>query len=97
MEAPNPVVVLEQRAIFLASIVEVARLCNWSSKDIQRLKNRVHGRLINIDNGRYDLIERAEEEGDEYGEEGADALWHAAMEVLRKDLSLVLGVKIKYI
>ena len=97
METPNPVAVLEQRVIFLASIVEVAHLCNWSITDIQRLKNHVHERLIDIDNIRYDLLEQGEDSEDEYSEERANYLWHVLMEQLRKDLSLVLGVKIKYI
>ena len=39
----------------------------------------------------------AEEDGDDYGEERANYVWHALMEQLRKDLSLILGVKIKYV
>ena len=97
MESPNPVAVLEQRVTFLASIIEVAQLCNWRLKDIQRLKNHVHDQLIAIDNTRYTLIEAGEVEGDEYSEERANFMWHALMEQLRKDLSLILGVKIKYI
>jgi len=97
VEAPNPVAVLEQRITFLASIVEVAQLCNWTSKDIQTLKNHVNDQLIAIDNTRYDLLESSETEDDEYGEERANFLWHALMEQLRKDLSLILGVKIKYV
>jgi hypothetical protein len=100
MENPNPVAVLEQRVMFLASIVEVAQLCNWSLKDIHGLKNHVHDQLIAIDNLRYDLIfwgEEEEEEADQYSEEKANFMWHAMMEQLRKDLSLILGVKIKYI
>ena len=97
MESPNPVAVLEQRVTFLASIVEVAQLCNWSLKDIQRLKDHVHEQLVAIDNTRYTLIEAGEIEGDEYNEERANFMWHALMEQLRKDLSLILGVKIKYV
>ncbi len=97
MESPNPVAVLEQRVTFLASIVEVAQLCNWSLKDIQRLKNHVHDQLIAIDNARYTLIEAGEDEDDDYSEERANFMWHALMEQLRKDLSLILGVKIKYV
>ena len=97
METPNPVAVLEQRILFLKSIVEVALLCNWTETEIQRLKNHVNDQLIAIDNTRYDLIDVAEDEGDENGEERANYVWHALMEQLRKDLSLILGVKIKYI
>ena len=97
MESPNPVAVLEQRITFLASIIEVAQLCNWTSKDIQTLKNHVNDQLIAIDNTRYDLLESSEAEDDDYGEERANFLWHALMEQLRKDLSLILGVKIKYV
>ncbi len=97
METPNPVAVLEQRVLFLASIVEVAQLCNWTENEIQRLKNHVNDQLITIDNTRYDLIETADDEDDEYGEERANYVWHALMEQLRKDLSMILGVKIKYI
>lgn len=97
MESPNPVAVLEQRITFLASIIEVAQLCNWMPKDVQTLKNHVNDQLIVIDNTRYDLLESSEAEDDEYGQERADFLWHALMEQLRKDLSLILGVKIKYV
>jgi len=97
VEAPNPVAVLEQRITFLASIVQVAHLCNWTSKDIQTLKNHVNDQLIAIDNTRYDMIESSEAEDDDYIEERANFLWHALMEQLRKDLSLILGVKIKYV
>ncbi len=97
MESPNPVAVLEQRVTFLASIVEVAQLCNWSLKDTQRLKDHVHAQLIEIDNTRYDLIELGEEADDEYSEQRANFMWHTLMEQLRKDLSLILGVKIKYV
>jgi hypothetical protein len=98
VETPDPVTTLEQRVTFLASIVEVAQLCNWSTKDIQALKNRVHVWLIEIDNIRYDLIEEGEEVGDEvHSEEKANYVWNSLMEQLRKDLSLILGVKIKYI
>jgi len=97
VEAPNPVAVLEQRITFLASIIQVAQLCNWTSKDIQTLKNHVNDQLIAIDNTRYDMIESSETENDEYSEERANFLWHALMEQLRKDLSLILGVKIKYV
>lgn len=97
METPNPIAVLEQRIIFLTSIVEVAQLCNWTKNDIQKLKEHVNEQLISIDNVRYDLIEKGEEVEDEYSEERADFMWHALMEQLRKDLSLILGVKIKYV
>ena len=97
METPNPIAVLEQRIIFLTSIVEVAQLCNWTKNDIQKLKEHVNEQLISIDNVRYDLIEAGEETEDDYSEERADFMWHALMERLRKDLSLILGVKIKYI
>ena len=97
MEAPNPVAVLEQRITFLASIVQVANQCNWASKDIQMLKNYINDQLIAIDNTRYDMIESSETEGGDYSEEKANFLWHALMEQLRKDLSLILGVKIKYV
>jgi len=98
VETPNPVAVLEQRILFLKSIVEVALLCNWTKNEIQRLRNHVNDQLIAIDNTRYDLIEAGEEEeGDDFSEETANYVWHALMEQLRKDLSLILGVKIKYI
>jgi len=98
VETPDPVAVLEQRVMFLASIVDVAQLCNWSIKDIQVLKNHVHDYLIDIDNIRYDLIEQGEEaEDDVYSEEKANYVWHHLMEQLRRDLSLILGVKIKYV
>lgn len=97
METPNPIAVLEQRIVFLTSIVEVAHLCNWTDNDIQKLKERINEQLISIDNARYDLIDTGEEAEDDYSEERANFMWHALMEQLRKDLSLILGVKIKYV
>jgi hypothetical protein len=98
VKTPDPVAVLGQRVLFLAGIVEVAVLCNWSLKDIHKLKCHAHDRLVDIDNLRYDLIEASEEaEDSEQGEERANYMWYALMEQLRKDLSLILGVKIKYI
>ena len=98
MKTPDPVAVLGQRVLFLAGIVEVAVLCNWGLADIYKLRCHAHDRLIEIDNLRYDLIDASEEiEDDTSGEERANYVWHALMEQLRKDLSLILGVKIKYI
>ena len=97
METPNPVAVLEQRAIFLKSIKEVAHLCNWNKRDIRKLNQRIHERLISIDNVRFDLIEWGLEEKEDDGEVRANYVWHVLMEQLRKDLSLILGVKIKYV
>lgn len=98
METPNPVAVLEQRIEFLIGVIEVAQLCNWSSKDIQELKEHTFDRLVEIDNIRYDLIMWGEEvANNEYSEERANYMWNVLMEQLRKDLSLILGVKIKYV
>jgi hypothetical protein len=97
VETPNPVAVLEQRIVFLKSIEEVAKLCNWDTRDIKTLNRHVHERLVEIDNIRYDLIELSVEEKEEYGEERANYVWQSLMEQLRKDLSLILGVKIRYV
>jgi hypothetical protein len=91
LEAPNPVAALEQRAVFLASVEEVAQLCNWSVSDISRLKAHVHNRLIEMDNLRYDVMEETEDY------ELAAEIWHSYAELLRKSLSLILGIKIKYV
>jgi len=97
VETPNPVAVLEQRAVFLKSIEDVAGLCNWNKKDIRTLKQNIHERLIGIDNIRFDLIEWGIEENETHGEERANYVWQSLMEQLRKDLSLILGVKVRYI
>ena len=91
MGIPDPVATLEQRVIFLASVVEVAQLCNWRQVDILRLKEHVHGRLVDMDNLRYDIMEETEDY------DLAIEVWDSYAEQLRKSLSLILGIKIKYV
>ena len=91
MESPNPVAALEQRAVFLASVVEVARLCNWSDLEASKLKEHIHGCLIEMDNIRYDIVEETQDC------ELAGEMWRCYAESLRKSLSLILGIKIKYV
>jgi hypothetical protein len=87
----DPVSVLEQRVDFLESIKRIAELCNWSKTDTDDLKVYVNNRLITIDNILFDVYEKT---GDYIL---GCSIWEDNMENLRHWLSLVFGVKIKYI
>lgn len=87
----NPVKQLQQRADFLEGILEVAKLCNWSDKEMEDLQDQLLEELAYIDNLMYDVYEETE------NRHLAMAVWEASMENLRRWLSLILGVKIKYV
>lgn len=87
----DPVSVLEQRLEFLQGLVEIATLCNWTEKEILDLTDYIHNELIRIDNLTFDVYEQSEDEDEAY------SVWDSEMEDLRHWLSLVLGIKIRYV
>lgn len=87
----NPVQQLEMRAEFLSSILNVVGLCNWELSKIEDLQKFLLEELCYIDNLMYEIYERTE------NQELAFSVWEAHMEDLRRWLSLILGIKIKYV
>lgn len=83
--------VLEQRIDFLDGITEVAKDCNWSNRKISELLDYLIQELIDIDNFLYDIYEETE------NRYLAFLTWENQMEDLRHWLSLILGIRIKYI
>lgn len=87
----SAVSILEQRVDFLEGIGTVAKDCNWSDTQIQGLLDYLVEELITIDNLLYDVYEQTD---DQYV---AFIVWENRMEDLRHWLSLILGIKIKYV
>jgi hypothetical protein len=87
----NPTWVLRQRQEFLGGMEEIVRLCNWSEKDIQDLKDYLWDDVVRIDNILYTVFEETNDHRLAY------IKWEEEMEDLRRWLSLITGIKIKYI
>ena len=87
----DAVSVLEQRLEFLEGITEVATNCNWFPEQVQELHDYLLDEVIKIDNLMFDTY--AETDNPEL----AYLVWEGHMEDLRHWLSLVLGVKIKFV
>lgn len=87
----SPTWVLLQRYEFLTGIEEVAFLCNWSEREAQGLKDHLWEELVRIDNALYETFEIT---GDH---KVAYRRWVEQMEDLRRWLSLIIGIKIRYI
>ena len=83
--------ILEQRVDFLEGIAEVAKDCNWTDEQTQGLLDYLVEELIDIDNLLYDVYEETEDR------DTAFIVWEDRMEDLRHWLSLVLGIRIKYV
>ena len=87
----DTVAILEQRLEFLESISDVATTCNWSPDKIQELHDYLLDEVIKIDNLMFDTYEETDDP------ELAYLTWEGHMEDLRHWLSLVLGIKIKFV
>ncbi len=87
----DTVAVLEQRLEFLEGVMDIATSCNWSSKKIQELHDYLLDEVIKIDNLLFDVYEETDNPKLAY------LTWESHMEDLRYWLSLVLGIKIKFI
>lgn len=91
IDSRDPVLVLEQRIDFVEGIKNTAAMCNWKKKDVVELSHYINDQLIYIDN----VLHTTYEETNDY--ELAEKAWEIHMEDLRRWLSLILGIKIKYI
>jgi hypothetical protein len=87
----NTVAVLEQRLEFLEGIIDVATNCNWAPAQVKELHDYLLDEVIKIDNLMFDIYEDTEDPDLAY------LIWEGHMEDLRHWLSLVLGIKIKFI
>ncbi len=87
----DPVAILEQRLGFLEGITEVAKFCNWTDAQVQELRDYLLAQIIDIDNLMYETYNETEDR------DLAFAIWEGHMEDLRHWLSMVLGVRIKYV
>ena len=87
----DTVAVLEQRLEFLESVADVASNCNWPPGKIQELHNYLLDEVIKIDNLLFDTYEETD------SPELAYLVWEGHMEDLRHWLSLVLGIRIKFV
>ena len=83
--------ILQQRVDFLEGIADVAKDCNWTDAENQELLENLTEELVDIDNLLYDLYEKT------FHKEVAFLVWESRMEDLRHWLSLILGIKIKYV
>jgi hypothetical protein len=91
MPSVNTISVLERRLEFLEGLMEIATSCNWSSDQISELHDYVLEEIINIDNLMLDTCEAT------HDPELAQLVWEGHMEDLRHWLSLVLGIRIKFV
>jgi hypothetical protein len=91
MVAPDPIYTLQQRQEFLSGVTEIARLCNWSEKEVQGLHEHVWGELVGIDNLMFKIFERTRSRDLAY------CVWNNHMEDLRRWLSLITGIRISYV
>lgn len=87
----DPVNQLEMRAEFIQGVMSVAHLCNWSEEQAEELRFLLLEELASIDNFMYEVYENTEQR------DVAFTVWEAQMENLRRWLSLILGIKIKYV
>jgi hypothetical protein len=79
------------RLEFVQSILEVGLLCNFTKEQLEEIQGILLEELAYIDNLMYEVYEQTDER------DIAFAVWDASMERLRRWLSLITGVKIKFI
>jgi hypothetical protein len=87
----KPVPILQQRVDFLEGIAGVARDCCWSAYKVRELLDYLSDELVDIDNMLYDVYEQTG------SREAAFVVWESRMEDLRHWLSMILGIKIRYV
>lgn len=86
-----PVHQLRMRLEFMQGVLEIGLLCNFTKDQLEEIQEILLEELSYIDNLMYEVYEQTKER------EIAFAVWNASMERLRRWLSLITGVKIKYI
>lgn len=79
------------RLEFMQGILEVGLFCNFTKEKLEEIQDILLEELAYIDNLMYEVYEQTNERT------MAFAVWDASMERLRRWLSLITGIKIKYI
>lgn len=87
----NPVHQLTMRLEFLQGVLEIAMLCNYTKKQLEELQESLLEELVSIDNLMFRIYEKTG------NRDLAFSAWEASMETLRRWLSLITGIKIKYV
>ncbi len=87
----DTVTILEQRLGFLEGMKDTAKLCDWSDADVEDLGAVLLQEVIRIDNLMFDTFEATE------NQVLAVSTWEDSMEELRHWLTLILGIKVKFI
>ncbi len=86
-----PVHQLQMRLEFMQGILEVGLLCNFTKEQLEEIQDILLEELAYIDNLMYEVYEQTGERAIAF------SVWDACMENLRRWLTLITGVKIKYI
>ena len=86
----DPVYQLEMRLEFIHGVLEVGFLCNFNKKRLEEIQEILLEELSFVDNHMYEVFEQT---GDR---EIAVDVWEEGMEGIRRWLSLITGIKIKY-
>jgi hypothetical protein len=79
------------RLEFLQGILEIGLLCNFTKEKLEEIQDLLLEELARIDNLMLDIYEKTEDRT------LAFAVWTSCMERLRWWLSLITGIKIKYV
>lgn len=87
----SPIYTLQQRHEFLEGVRELTRLCDWTEEEASVLLEQVWQELVGIDNTTFDTLIKTG------NQEAAHLVWEKGMEETRYWLSLILGIKIKFI
>ncbi len=87
----DTVSLLQQRLEFLEGVKETASLCNWSDEKIEDLGLLLLKEVIRIDNLMFDTYEATK------NRDLSVEMWEQNMEDLRHWLTLILGIKVKFI
>lgn len=91
MPIGDPALTLIQREAFLQDTLELARLCNWSEDQIKGLRKYIWQKMVETDNK---IIHSLEQHNDQME---ALSIWTDGMEQIRYSVSLMLGIKIRYL
>jgi len=86
----DPVHQLEMRLEFIQGVLEIAFLCNFDKEKLEEIQKILLIELSRVDNLMYEVYEQTGRR------DVAAAVWEAGMEGVRRWLSLITGIKIKY-